>query len=36
MRWFYVLLFAWMAWGGFLQVAVKDQPQVWQKWEEPR
>jgi hypothetical protein len=36
MRWFYVFFLVLMVWGGFVQVALKDDLPGWQKWEDPR
>ena len=36
MRWFYVFLLALIAWGGFVQVALKDEAPGWHRWEDPR
>ena len=36
MRWFYLFLLAFLAWGGFVQVALKDDSHTWKPWQEPR
>jgi hypothetical protein len=34
MRWFYVFLLVLMAWGGFVQIALKDDLR-WKTWSDP-
>jgi hypothetical protein len=34
MRWFYVFLLALVVWGGFVQLALKDDPH-WTTWSSP-
>ena len=36
MRWFYIFLLVLVAWGGFVQLALKDDHHGWQKLDDPR
>jgi hypothetical protein len=36
MRWFYAFLLLLAAWGGFVQVALRDDARTWQPVDEPR
>lgn len=36
MRWFYAFLLLLMVWGGFVQVALREDAPTWQTVEQPR
>ncbi len=36
MRWFYLFVLAFLAWGGFVQLALRDDAPAWKTWDQPR